>query len=354
MKDRLKKKLKSKKILGNDKHAKPSHKSKPVKNKEYPMPDSYNEYLTKLTELIDEQEKYRKMLPTMLPEERNAALPVMRELDKVIEDFEQGLADEYEDYQNRQRRIEQTQADKDEAAAILYEQIQRGFILFKHKLPAEVFKKFEDGWVGKMDADERAEFYELVAHRESYDLENILADPEGKVKRPMKHPQIQMNEALFEINRIAYVTPEEFKEIEKIYEEGIANRNKAEKKLWIMNPEHRPLKRRQIEDLDKQIDAMMPKLIDYLETCLAETGKIEVENPDQKRLDAAFEQAQIAGDRMYIMIKHVTPHLLEAFEQTSFLDLTEAEIKETRERIAKREAKELDEILKACGVGGNI
>jgi hypothetical protein len=47
------------------------------------------------------------------------------------------------------------------------------------------------------------------------------------------------------------------------------------------------------------------------------------------------------------MYKHVAPHLLEAFEETSFRDLTPEEIVETRARIAKREAEELDEILAA-------
>lgn len=348
MKDRLKKKLKAKKILGNNKPQKPKSKSKPVKKKVYEMPDEYNEYLQKLTEMLEAQEEYKRMLPTLPPETRAEALPLIREYDKSLNEFEQKMADEYEAFQERERRIEESSKEADEAAAILYEHIQRGFILMKHNLPAESFKKFEKKWVGQMGKAEREEFYELVAHRESYDLENILADPNGTVRRSMKHPLIQLREARFEVDRVAYITGDEFKELEAEYENNLAIREKANKRLWIIDPEHRPRKRKQIEDLDRMLDEVKPKLMDFLEICFATDGKVEDENPDQKKLDAAFEQLDIASDRAYIMVKHTTPHLLEGFEKISFLDMTAEEIAETRARIARREAEELDKILASC------
>lgn len=340
MKDRLKKKLKTKKILGTNKL-----KAKPVKKKEYPMPPEYNEYLGKLTELLDSREEYNRMLPTLPPETRREAIPLIRKLDESLNDFEQRMADEYEDFQKREARIEELEMEKQEASKRIFEHIQRGFILMKHKLPAETFKEFETKWVGRMGKDEREEFYELVAHRESYDLENILAYPNGYIKRPMKHPQIQMNEAIFNINRVVYVTPDDFKELEAEYEKVLTTRDNVEQNMWIYNPEHRPLKCKQIEELDKQLDAFLPKLMEFLEMSFAEMGKVEVENPDRKKLDAAFAQAEIAGDRLHLMYKHAAPNLYEKFVETSFRDLTPRKIKEANERIAKREAEELDEIL---------
>ncbi len=157
MKDRLKKKLKAKKILGNNQQFS-VYKQKPAKKKIYPMPPEYNEYLEKLTGLIDSREEYNKMLPTLPPETRREALPLIRKLDESIEDFEQRMADEYEDFQKREAHIEELEADKEEAKARLYDHLQRGFILMKHKLPAETFEPFEKKWTGKMGKAEREEF----------------------------------------------------------------------------------------------------------------------------------------------------------------------------------------------------
>jgi len=340
MKDRLKKKIKTKKILATNKV-----KAKPVKRKEYPMPPEYNKYLKEFTELLDSREEYNRMLPTLPPETRREAIPLIRQLDESLGEFEQRLADEYENFQKREARIEELEQEKEDAATILFEHMQRGFILMKHKLPAETFQPFEKKWVGRMGKAEREEFYELVAHRESYDLENILAYPNGYIQRPMKHPLIQMHEARFEIDRVAYVTPDDFKKIEAEYEKALAIRDKTEKKMWIYNPEHRPLKCQQIEELDRKLDELLPRLMKYLAKRLAETGKVEVENPDEKKLDAAFELSEIASQRVYLMIKHTTPHLLEGWEKASFQDLTPEELAETRAQIAKREAEELDKIL---------
>jgi hypothetical protein len=346
MKDRLKKKLKAKKILGNN----PRH-AKPVKKKEYPMPPEYNEYLVKLTEMIEQQDELKRILPTLSPEKRAEALPHVREFGKAIENFEQKMAEEYDNFQARSRRIDEQKKEKDDSFARLYEHLQRGFIVMKHKLPAETFKKFEDTWVGKMSEEDRKEFYELVAHRESYDLENILADPDGRVRRPMKHPQIQMNEAIFEIDRAAYETPEDFKEMEAIYEQTLASREKADSGLWLLDPEHRPAKRKKIEELDRMIDEALPQLIQYLASCFAETGKKERKHPDRKKLDAAFAQAGVAQERMYLMYKHTRPELLEDFTKVCLSAYTKPEeIEAFHARVAKRETEELDEILASVGV----
>lgn len=347
MKDRLKKKLKAKKILGNNPH----HPKPFLRKKEYEMPDEYKDYLQKLTDMIEQQDELKRILPTLPPEKRAEALPYVREFGKAIEEFEQKMADEYEDFQKRSRRIEETEKESDEAHARLYEYMQRSFIVMKHKLPAETFKKFEDQWTGKMGEEERKEFYELVAHRESYDLENILADPDGRIRRPMKHPQIQMTEAIFDIDRVAFETPKDFKELETEYENVLAIREKADSNLWLLDPEHRPAKRKQIEELDRMSDEILPQLIQYLASCFAETGKKELKHPDQKKLDAAFERADVAHERVYLMYKHTRPELLESFTKICLSAYTTPEeIEAFHARVAKRETEELDKILASCGV----
>jgi hypothetical protein len=345
MKDRLKKKLKAKKLLGNN----PRH-SIPVKKKEYPMPPEYNEYLVKLTEMIEEQEELKRILPTLPPEKRAEAMPHVREFGKAVEEFEQKMADEYVDFQKRSRRVEEAENESDEAHARLYEHMQRGFIVMKHKLPAETFKKFENRVTGTMSEASRKEFYELVAHRESYDLENILADPDGRVRRPMKHPQIQMNEAIFDIDRVVYETPKDFKEMEAEYENALAVREKLDSGLWLLDPEQRPARRKQIEKLDRMLDEALPELIKYLASCFLETGKKELKHPDRKKLDAAFAKAGVAHERVYLMYKHTRPELLEAFTKVCLSAYTKPEeIEAFHARVAKRETEELDKILASCG-----
>ena len=347
MKDRLKKKLKAKKILGNKERNSSLFKSNPVKRKEYEMPEDYKENLGKLTELLDQQAEFERILPTLPPDVRAEAMPHICALNESIEEYEQLLAEEYEDYQKRRQKIDAAERAKIIAGAQLQEQLERMFIVAKHKLEPEMFKNFESSVMGKLSPEDREEFYDAVAIRESYDLENILADPNGKIKKPMKHPFVQQKEAIFEIDRIVYKTDDFFKQAEAEYEKALAIRDKAEADLLLYPPAERKAKRLQIEDLDRKLEKGKQGMMNYLQACFAEDGKTEVENPDEKKLNAAFEQAEIASDRVYLMIKHTTPHLLEKFEQTSFLDMTPEEIEAARERIAKRETEELDEILAA-------
>jgi hypothetical protein len=345
MKDKQKKKqLKARRKLGYNKEFsvyKPKFDAKKV----YEMPAEFNKHLRGLTELIESRDAHKRMLPIMTQEERREMIPLLRRLDESIEEFEQRMADEYEDFQKREANIERVEEEKQEAVAVLYDHIQRGFIMAKHWLSAETFQPFEKKWTGQMGKAEREEFYELVAHRESYDLENILAYPNGYFYSPMKHPMIQSREAHFEVERVAYVTPDDFKELEADYEQALAIRDKIEKTIWLYNPEHRLEKIEKVKNLDKMIDIIKPKLIEFLAVCFAETGKIEVENPDEKKLEAAFAQLEIASDRQHIMVKHHTPHLYEEYREVIFRDMTAEEIKEEEERIAKRETDELDKIL---------
>lgn len=347
MKDRLKKKLKAKKILGNKERNSSVYKPKQVPRKVYEMPPEYNEHLRLLTELLEEQERYEKLLPTLPPEVRAEAMPHIAALKESVGELEQKMADEYEDFQERQHELEKGERKKRLAGARLQEYLERMFIVLKHKAEPAIFEKFEKSVMSKMSFEDREAFYDDIALRESYDLENILANPNSLIKKPMKHPMIQQQEAMFEINRLAYETDDFFKEMYQMFETGTADRNQAEKNLWIYPPDQREKQRLKIEDLDRQREEARFKMMEYLEICYAEDGKVEIENPDQEKLDAAFEQGEIASERVYIMIKHTTPHLLEKYEQTVLSDYTPEEFEDLYARIAKREAKELDKILES-------
>jgi hypothetical protein len=348
MKDRLKKKLKSKKILGEKGRSFFPAKPKPFRRKVYEMPPDYNEYLHKLTELLDQQKELENLLPTLPPEARAEAMPHILALNESIEEFEQKMADEYEEFQNRQRKLEEGEREKNLASAKLMEMMERMFIVAKHKLEPAMFKEFEAKVTRDMSFEAKEEFYDEIAIRESYDLAEILADPNGKVKKPLKSPYQQFREAHFEVNRILYESDDFLEEACAELDKAVANRDKAEDKLWLYQPAERREQRLKIEELDRQIDEAKLGLIDYQERCFAEDGKIEIENPDEEKLNAAFDRTDIASERLYLMIKHTKPHLLEKYEQARFYDLTPEELEEARQRIAKREAEELDEILESC------
>src|SRR5205085_164463 len=135
----------------------PLDKEPVKKKKEYEMPDEYKDYLQKLTELIDEKDELRRVLPTLLPEKRAEVLPHIRALEKAVEEFEQKMADEYEDYQKREARVEEAEKAAEEAHDILDEHLQRGFIFAKHTLPPETFKPFEEKVMKDWSEEDRAE-----------------------------------------------------------------------------------------------------------------------------------------------------------------------------------------------------
>jgi len=342
MKNRLKNKLKAKKMLGNqgESFRKPQT-AKPAK-KVYPMSAQYNKNLQILTQMLDEREEFKREM-TFLPNEKKAeAFAALSKFDKSLDNLEQKLAEDYDKHQKKEKH-------KEKLAARIYEQMQRMFIVAKHRFEPAEFAAYEERVLATMTPENKKEFYELIAHRESYDLENILADPSGRIKKPLKHPQIQVTEALFDIDRIAYETDKDFQKFEAEYENILKIRDEAEKDLWLFNPEDRPKRRAEIENLDRMTDDLLPKLIGYLKTCFDEDGKVEKKKPDQKKLDAAFDRAEIATDRLHLVYKHLIPSHYEKFQEAAFATMTPDEIEETQQRIAKREAEELDEILASAG-----
>lgn len=170
MKDRLKKKLKAKKLLQKGKPDFSLFKDKPVVKKEYEMPDEYQKNLAILTEMIDKRDEYARAIPLLPPDKRAEAQPALAELSAAVENIEQTLADEYEKFQaekHREDEIEQTIGRGMEA-------VENLFIIMKHQIP-HLFEKFKQTVMQDMTEEEKQEFYDRIAILEATRLKEILA-----------------------------------------------------------------------------------------------------------------------------------------------------------------------------------
>lgn len=171
MKDRLKKKLKAKKIreVNKLKNIFPDLPKLPQK-KEYEMPDEYKENLRRLTEMIEERDRKAEIIKTLPPESRAEALPALSRLNASIDKIEQTLADEYKEFQVESRR-------KDEVTHVLdkgMEKVEELFIIIKHQKP-HLFDEFKKIVVEHMTPDEEQDFYDKIAVLEATKLKDILA-----------------------------------------------------------------------------------------------------------------------------------------------------------------------------------
>jgi hypothetical protein len=163
----------------------------------------------------------------------------------------------------------------------------------------------------------------------------------------MKSPHLQLKEAIYEISKIAYETDDEFKEMEAQLEHYIEIRNHAAKGLDLPNSdEQRKELRDALDELDFVIERIREELRNYLEDYLEES-RVKIEFLDQEKLDAAFEKARIAHERVYLVYKHTRPDLVEEFLRTAFETLNPDEREEFWQNVARRELDELDEILES-------
>ena len=161
----------------------------------------------------------------------------------------------------------------------------------------------------------------------------------------MKNPHLQLKEAIFEIEKTAFETDESFKEAAARVEKNIAERNWLEKKLKKLPTKNNISYYAEIAAIDEKIEVEKHILREYLQNFFAENGRVEIEFPDQEKLDAAFAQATIAHERVYLVYKHTRPELVEDFLEMIFDNLSPEEINDFYKRTARREAEELSEIL---------
>lgn len=351
MKDRLKKKLKIKKFREDSKHNFSALKHQHLKRKLAEMPNELQAHLQKLARAPeDESDDYVHVVEASPPDLRPALLPQAKQFEKFIGNFKQQITDAYETFLVKPLRIDDDGANEYFASAKIWELLERMFIVARHKFEPADFKKFETKLKKTLAPAELEIFYDRAAARASYDLENILRDPDGAIKRPMKHPQRQLNEAMFDIQRVVYNTDEFFKAVEAAYDHALATRYLAADYLWLLKPAARKIKRRELEELDELLERGRTNMITYLDDNFSKHGKPEFSDHDAEKRKQAFAAAAVAHERLFIMYKHLLPHLFENFVPIATSAFkTPKDVAAFYKRIEKREAEELDEILKACG-----
>jgi hypothetical protein len=70
---------------------------------DYEMSEEYNKYVKFITEMIEKRERIAKDFKYATPEKRREVLPILAEMDKLIDESEQKLAEQYESHQKRMR-----------------------------------------------------------------------------------------------------------------------------------------------------------------------------------------------------------------------------------------------------------
>lgn len=162
MKNRLKKKLKAKKILEQQK-PKPILPYVPrVPKKEYEMPAKYQENLAALMEMIEDRDRYEKEIPNLPADVQKQAKPILDDLSKQIEIAEQSLADEYERYQAEKRRDDEVSNLIDQG----FENMIELFIIMRRDVPHK-FEEFKQAVTKDLPPELEQEFYDRVAIREA-------------------------------------------------------------------------------------------------------------------------------------------------------------------------------------------
>ena len=139
-----------------------------MKEKEYPMPDDYNEKAARLVGFIETRDKVRAAFKDMTSDQRRTAQESLKILNQSIESLEKYLAETYETYQKK-RRLEERQ---ERAAERGMRTVQEIYIGVKHLEPEklETFTKILE----PLSPEEREEFFDGVAILEATRLDEIL------------------------------------------------------------------------------------------------------------------------------------------------------------------------------------
>jgi hypothetical protein len=74
-----------------------------IKPPEYEMPAEYHEFINLLTDLYERRERFAKDLKYATPAKRREVLPMLAEMDTLVDEMEQKLAEVYERHQRKKR-----------------------------------------------------------------------------------------------------------------------------------------------------------------------------------------------------------------------------------------------------------
>ena len=137
-----------------------------------------------------------------------------------------------------------------------------------------------------------------------------------------------------------YEMPDEYKRNLARVVEMIEERDEYVRIMPTLPPDVRAEAKPALDELNRAVERAERELA-------AEYDRFQNEQRCKAELRETFARLEATVERIFIVNKHTRPHLIEGFKAAVFQDMTGEEIEEFYDRIAVREAAELDELLKA-------
>lgn len=141
-----------------------------MKEKEYPMPETYNKALASLANLIEARDKYAARLKYTAPDYLETARKTLAELNKAIEEGEAKMAAEYEDYQKTCREDEESDKEWEQKMR----KAEMMYVFFKHRMPDQLYELEKPILEYVAEYDDVEAFHDRIAILEATKLDEIL------------------------------------------------------------------------------------------------------------------------------------------------------------------------------------
>jgi len=336
------------KLKENSKFRKLERLANPEWKEEYEMPQWYQDRLKQFVDLLESRDEYKKSLPNLPPDAYTEALPSFLELDHAVEMLEQRLADEYENYQEQQRRDQELY----ELTWLQDSMSEELFIWVKHKKPY-IFEEFLEYATEGMTAEEIEEHNAIVAGRETNELDAILSSqtpptPEYE-NLYIKHrlPDEWIAELLLQIADVAFRTDEFF----EINFDALERLRETRHEFCFHVSRALPVRRRNMEeailDTKKPLESGRRFLLDYTEEAI-KSGKFKpLESGYTEYLDSYLEYLEKCLYWKHVIIKHTQPEKLEEYTRIVTEDLTLEETEAFFKRAAECAEKDSDNLLES-------
>lgn len=166
-------------------------------------------------------------------------------------------------------------------------------------------------------------------------LQKKIDEIKNNLKKNEYHPLLAFDTAPRKIEvELPYLYEQYSEQLLKLIE----LREKAVKDLKRIPPNQMPPFRAVMKQMDETIEDLEIKLAEQYQ-------KAEREQREQLDIDEVTEYQDQITEELFIMVKHLKPHLFEKFKEYVFANMEEDEISEQLELIARREETELEEIL---------
>lgn len=307
----------------------------------------YKSGMETLLKFIEHRDFLARELPNFSFEDINDARKTLNILIGKIEKLETLLGQEYEELVKDQRHDQELYE-----ATWLQDQISREhFIMVKHLKP-HIFEEFKKWVFNSMTDEEIKEELKIIKHREQTELEAILAAEICEPKSVNRHYRRQSPYDLYNRYTLyfaneAYETDDHFKEIYATIENGEETKQNYTSQVSKVLPTARHRLDENIRNLEPKLRKLCRYLCDYSREKVR-IGKFQRRaDADEKKIAEHSSFLQHCRADIFVYTKHKKPHLLEDFKKLAIKDMTEEEIEEFYQEIAKCEEKQLKIIIRA-------